>query len=221
VADGWSIDGISRVLGGLGLLGLALITGVISYQHGLEVARMAGAVGIVAYLVPLVADLMIATSSLSILDAARNGGGKPVFAWISLVFGALGTVVMNVAAAWGSGLWPCLLNGGVPVALILSYEALMEMIRRARQRALGDDEPDQPEANLNQCPHLPAKTADDAPVVAFLHARDCMDERPTLRQHAATWGVNRATLSERLKKIEEPTESEPAREPVLNGSGPA
>jgi hypothetical protein len=220
-SSGWSIDGAVLILGGLMLFGLAAITGVISYQHGLEVTRAAGAVGIVVYLVPLVADLLIAASSLSILDAARHGGGRPVFAWISLVVGVVVTVVMNVAAAWHHGTGPRLLNAVAPVALILSYETLMSMIRRARDRALAKVEPNQPEAVLNQCPHLPAKTAEDAPVVAFLHARDCMDERPTLRQHAATWGVNRAALSERLKKVEEPTESGPAREPALNGSGPA
>lgn len=218
----WSLDGLNRILGGLGLFGLAIIAGIISYQHGLEVAREAGAHGIVAYLVPLVADLLIATSSLSILDAARNGGDWPVFAWIALVVGVIGTVVMNVAAAWGSGFWPCLLNGGVPVALILSYEALMEMIRRARKRATGETTPGHPETTGNQCPHRVAMTADYAPVAAYFHARDCEGNAPSLRQHAEAWGINRAKLSERIREIEQPAEApapEPVPEPVLNGSG--
>jgi hypothetical protein len=218
---GWSIDGAVLFLGGLMLAGLAIITGIISYQHGLEVAREAGATGIVAYLIPLVADLLIAASSLTILDANRNGGGRPVFAWVSLAVGIVVTVVMNVAAAWGSGFWPCLLNAVAPVALILSYETLMSMIRRHRARTLGVDGVSHPEAAVNQCPHLPAMVADEAPVIAYLHARDCDGSRPSLRQHAKDWDLSRNTLSERLKKIEQPTEPEPAPEPALNGSGPA
>ena len=63
-----------------------------------------------------------------------------------------------------------------------------------------------------------AMAADEAPVIAFLHARDCDGSRPSLRQHADLWGMSRNTLSERLKKIEPPVEPEPPREPSLNGS---
>lgn len=209
----WTMDGANRLLGGLGLLSLAIITGIISYQHGLEVARAHGAVGVVAYLVPLVADLMIATSSLSILDAARNGGDAPVFAWIGLVVGVVVTVVMNVAAGWDGGWGSRLLNAVAPVALILSYEALMEMIRRARRRALGEDEPSHPDVVPYQCPHTPAMVAEDAPIVAFFHARDCEGTRPSLRQHAEAWGINRTKLSDRIKEIEQPP-ARPSAEPV-------
>jgi hypothetical protein len=214
----WSIDGVNRALGGLGLFGLAIIAGIISYQHGLEVAREAGAAGLVAYLVPLVADLLIATSSLSILDAARNGGDRPVFAWIALVVGVIGTVVMNVAAAWGKGLWPCLLNGGVPVALILSYEALMEMVRRARKLADAKENPGHSDPASGQCPHLPAMAAEQAPLIAFLHARDCDGSKPTLRQYAKDWSISRTTLSDMVKRADGITESVQMPEPSLNGS---
>jgi hypothetical protein len=134
------------------------------------------------------------------------------------VVGVIGTVVMNVAAAWGSGLWPCLLNGGVPVALILSYEALMEMVRRARNRAQGEADLNQPETGAGQCPHLPAMAAEDAPLIAFLHSRDCDGDRPSLRQHAKDWNISRTTLSEMVKKADGSSAPDPAPEPVLNGS---
>lgn len=215
----WAIDGVNRTLGGLGLLGLAVITGIISYQHGLEVARAAGAHGIVAYLVPLVADLMIATSSLSILDAARNGGTAPLFAWIGLVVGVVVTVVMNVAAGWSGGWGPRLLNAVAPVALILSYEALMEMIRRHRNSGENDDDPSQPDATVNQCPHAPAMSAEDAAVVAYFHIKDCVGGKPSQRQLAASFDVSRTTLSQRIKDIEATPEPEQRREPVVASAG--
>lgn len=220
-AGRWSIDGAVLFLGGLMLAGLAVITGVISYQHGLEVARTAGAVGIVAYLIPLVADLLIAASSLSILDANRHGNDWPLFAWLSLGVGIVVTVVMNVAAAWSQGNGPRLLNAVAPVALILSYETLMAMIRRHRKRAHGGGEPGHSEAPADQCPHIPAETPEQAAVIAFLHARDCDGSRPTLRKHAEDWGIHRNRLSELVKKVDEPHEDKPAPEPSLNGSGPA
>lgn len=218
-AAGWSVDGAVLFLGGLMLAGLAVITGIISYQHGLDVARAAGAVGIVAYLIPLVADLLIAASSLSILDASRHGGGRPLFAWVSLAVGIVVTVVMNVAAAWSHGWAPRLLNAVAPVALILSYETLMSMIRRHRARALGEDTPSHSEVTSSQCPHMPAKTAEDAAVVAYFHAKDCEGSRPSQRQLAEFFGINRAKLSELIKKAEEPSTPTAAPEPSLNGSG--
>ncbi|MFC4052892.1 hypothetical protein ACFOY4_24655 [Actinomadura syzygii] len=51
----------------------AAITAVISSQHGLDVVRATGTGGLVAYLIPVLSDLMIFASSPTLLDAAQRG----------------------------------------------------------------------------------------------------------------------------------------------------
>jgi hypothetical protein len=55
----WLVPGIALAAA------LSAITGIVSYKHGLDVARSTGNAGLVAYLIPLVPDLMIAMSSVS------------------------------------------------------------------------------------------------------------------------------------------------------------
>ena len=57
-------DGSIRFLAGLSLAALAAITGIVSYLHALTVVYLTGSAGLVAYLIPFVADLMIVTASL-------------------------------------------------------------------------------------------------------------------------------------------------------------
>jgi hypothetical protein len=73
-----------RVLGFATLATLAVITAVVSYQHGLDVVRLAGTTGQVGYLLPLVPDLTVASSSLAILDAAQRGHRGSWLAWLGL-----------------------------------------------------------------------------------------------------------------------------------------
>src|ERR1700735_4259115 len=68
-----------RLIAGLTLAVLSVITGIVSYNHGLEVVRLVGNTGLVAFLVPLVPDLMIISSSLTLLEAsALKAGGPPM-----------------------------------------------------------------------------------------------------------------------------------------------
>ena len=69
-----------RFLAGLSLAALAAITGIVSYLHALTVVYLTGSAGLVAYLIPFVADLMIVTASLAILDAIRHHAPKPPLA---------------------------------------------------------------------------------------------------------------------------------------------
>lgn len=131
-----------RALGYLSLALLALITAIVSYQHGLQVVRASGTDGNVAYLIPLVADLLIFASSLALLDASQRGHRYPPLAVVSLGFGVIATIVMNVAAGWAHGVSGALVSALAPLALVFSYETLMGMIRRARQQ--DDAEPAEP-----------------------------------------------------------------------------
>lgn len=194
---------LARALGGVALGVLAAITAVISYQHGLEVVRSTGTRGFVAYLVPLVADLMIFASSLALLDAAQRGQGRPALAVSSLTFGIVATVAMNVASGWHHGYGGALVSALAPVALVLSYETLMGMVRRGRQNV-----PDRPPvAAAGQpagCSHGVAQNAEEAALAAFLHARDCLTEPVSQRQAAAAFKANRDKLAALVKALDEP-----------------
>lgn len=181
-------DGRIRLMAGLALAALAGITAVVSYLHALAVVRAAGNSGLVAYLVPFVADLMIATASLALLEAARNGARKPPLAVASVVVGIGATLAMNVAAGMGHGTGGALVAALPPVALVLSLETLMGLVRRAR----GGQLPAMP----GQCPHEVAGSAEEAIIAAFLHGRDCLEDQPSQRHLAAAFGLSRQRVAE-------------------------
>lgn len=140
-----------RRLAAAALAALSAITGVISYRHGLDVARWVGNTGLVAFLVPLVPDLMIVTSSLTLMEAAALRARRPWMAMLSLVAGIGWTVAMNVAAGWQNGPGGALVAGGVPVAFVVTLESLLWLRRpmRSGPSAAG-------------CSHTPAMTLDEA-----------------------------------------------------------
>ena len=128
-------DGRLRLIAGVALFALAAITAIVSYLHALAVVRSVGNTGAVAYLIPFVADLMIVSASMALLEAARNSAAKPALAIVSLVFGIGATLAMNVAAGWHHGSAGALVAALPPLALILSLETLMGLVRRSRERS--------------------------------------------------------------------------------------
>jgi hypothetical protein len=189
------------------LFSLGGITAAISYLHGLTVVRHAGNVGVVVWLVPIVADLMIVSSSLALLDAARWHDRRPWLAIVALAAGIGTTVAINVAAGWDHGWGSRLINALPPLALITSIETIMIMVRRARQRS----DPRQDPAGGGQCPHGVARSVEEAIVAAFLHGRDCEGKRPSQRQLAADF----ATTKDKVATLTRPhTEPPPQPEPA-------
>jgi len=158
------------------------------------VVRSVGNTGALAYLIPFVADLMIISSSMALLEAARNSAAKPALAIVSLVFGSGATLAMNVAAGWHHGSAGALVAALPPLALVLSLETLMGLVRRSRERSVPPD-PGQAGPEPGHCPHQVAMTADDAVISAYLHARDCVGDTPSQRQLAAQFGVSRARVA--------------------------
>lgn len=187
-------DGRIRLVAGLALFALAAITAIVSYLHALAVVRAVGNTGAVAYLIPFVADLMIVSASMALLEAARNSTAKPALAIVSLVFGIGATLAMNVAAGWHHGSAGALVAALPPVALVLSLETLMGLVRRTRDRGAGTTD-GRPEPLPGHCPHQVAMTADDAVIIAYLHGRDCDGDAPSQRQLAAQFGVSRARVA--------------------------
>lgn len=206
----------TRSLGGISLAALAGITAVISYQHGLEVVRATGTRGFVAYLVPLVADLMIFASSLALLDAAQSDQPRPRLAACSLAFGIVATVAMNVASGWHHGYGGALVSALAPVALVLSYETLMGMVRRGRRQTTVH-EAEAAEAGVAACPHGVPQGAEEAALVAFLHARDCDGSAPSRRQVAEAFGINRNRLGALVAEADQPAADEPGGDTAPEG----
>jgi hypothetical protein len=205
-------DLIIPIAGGSVLAALAVLTGIISYQHGLEVVHDSGTIGWVAYLVPFVPDLLIAASSLAILYAAQDGVRWPPLPWCGLAFGILATGCMNVAAGLDHGRAGVLVSALAPAALLLSYETLMDMIRRARKKAT-EAATGMAVERIELCPHRPVPGGMDSAVQYYLCARDCLGEDPTFSAVAAARGVNRNELSALVKEHDKPAAVKPAERP--------
>ena len=113
---------------------LSAITGVISYQHGLYVARITGSTGLAVWLVPLVPDLMIAMSSVTLIEASRRSE-RPLTAMVALVAGIGWTVAQNIAGGWHGGVGGRLIAAGIPLALVATFESLLWLLRNRRRGA--------------------------------------------------------------------------------------
>jgi len=180
-----------RVLGGLTLAAISVITGYISYQHGLYVARWLGNTGLVAYLLPLVPDLMIVGSSMTLMDATAARERRPRMAMAALVAGIGWTVAQNVAAGWHNGPGDMLLSGAVPLAFVATFESLLWRYRRGRG---APQEPGVPAA----CDHRPPLSLDDAIAAAGAHLPK--------RRIAEVFEVSRARVDKVLPPAPRPAE---------------
>lgn len=109
---------------------LAAVAAVVSYRHAYEVVVLNGEAGFTAYLVPLTIDGAIFASSMVLLDAARRRLPVPKLARWTLALGILATLAANVAHGWAHGPVGAIVAAWPAVALVLSYELLMGMIRR-------------------------------------------------------------------------------------------
>lgn len=175
-----------RAMGFVSLIALAVITAIVSYQHGLDVVRSAGTRGRVAYLLPLVPDLTVASSSLAILDAVHRNERRSAFAVSGLVFGVITTLTMNVAAGLRFGVAGAMVAALAPVALVLSYETLMSMVRahgRTLVELVQEDE--------TGCSHRLNESPEDNAVMIYEHIRDCLGKEPSQRQLSTMFGLSR------------------------------
>jgi hypothetical protein len=110
---------------------LAAVAAVVSYRHALEVIRAHGEAGFTAYLVPLTVDGLIYASSMVLLDCSRRGVPVPALARLTLGLGIVATLAANVAHGLAHGVVGAIVAAWPAVALVLAYETLMALIRRA------------------------------------------------------------------------------------------
>lgn len=148
--------GSRRVTAVVTLLALSAITGVVSYEHGLDVVRWVGTTGFTAYLVPIVPDLMIVAASMTLLEASAMGMKRPLAAVAALVVGIGWTVAANVAAGAHGGIGGALVAAGVPIAFLLVLEALLWLVRNTR--------PVSPAIVTEAVEHAPEVVTETAPV---------------------------------------------------------
>lgn len=110
---------------------LAGVAAVVSYRHAFEVVIANGESGFTAVLVPLTIDGLIFASSMVLLDAARRRLPAPKLAYFTLGLGILATLAANVMHGWAHGPVGAIVAAWPAVALVLSYELLMGLVRRS------------------------------------------------------------------------------------------
>jgi len=199
------------VLVGISLAVLSAITGVISYSHGLDVARWVGNVGLVAYLVPLVPDLMIVTSSLTLIEASAVKAPRPLVAMLALLVGIGWTVAQNIAAGWRNGPGGAVLAAGIPLAFVFTFESLLWLVRRGRG---GTSLPPAP-ATQPVLERVPADVQSAA--LAALQATTAAGNPLSGRQLETRFGLSRAEAT-RVRELAEPIDVAGAPESVSTGA---
>lgn len=123
-----------------GVIGVAAVAAVASYEHAYDLVRVHGEVGWTARLVPLTVDGLIYASSMVMLDSARRAAPVPGLARWLLGLGIAVTLAANVAHGLGHGLIGAGVAAWPAVALVGSYELLMMVIRSSQVHAGGAPE---------------------------------------------------------------------------------
>ncbi|GAB2868515.1 hypothetical protein GCM10022221_81810 [Actinocorallia aurea] len=115
---------------------VAAVAGWVSYWHAVEVVERYGAEREAAvYLIPLTIDGMIYASSMAKLWAVRYGLKPGWLSQTALVVGIAATLVANVLQGLEYGPLAAAIAAWPAVALIISYELAMWVVRSAREIA--------------------------------------------------------------------------------------
>ena len=109
------------------VVSVAIVALVASYDHQRQLAALAGE-GWRSWLLPISVDGLVIAASMSMLVRRRIGQPAGALAWVAVLLGGTASVVANVAAAEPTligrlvAAWP-------PIALIVSYELLLQQVR--------------------------------------------------------------------------------------------
>lgn len=109
------------------VLVVAAVAAGASYDHQRQLAALAGE-GWRAWLLPFSVDGLIVAASMSMLVRRRLGQTASPLAWIAFLLGGLASVAANVAAA-DPTLLGRLVAAWPPIALLVSYELLLQQVR--------------------------------------------------------------------------------------------
>lgn len=108
---------------------VAIIAAVVSYRHAVQVVSIHGEPGWLGRAYPLLFDGLFAAASMVLLNAARQGTRPHVLAYVALALGIAATLAANVAAGLAFGIIGAIVAGWPALALVISYELLMLVIR--------------------------------------------------------------------------------------------
>lgn len=183
----------------LSLTAVALIAAVASYLHALVVVQAADGRGLVAYFIPFLADLVIASAAANILDAGRTGHARPRWSIAAVGVGIVATLYANIMYGYPERVPSWLVNGWPPVAFALTLESITGMVRRGR--------------NVPETYVSGAQTGHDEPD----EQPDLEDDMRWLLSRHSIRQVNRLTNASRSKLA---VLARPAADVSLNGSGP-
>jgi hypothetical protein len=127
-------DTVIRVLAAIVVLAVAAFAAIISYSHIFELGRHHGQDGTAARLLPLSVDGLIASASLFMLYAARNGIVLRKLSWprVMLWLGIGATVAANVLYGAPFGWLSAVVSAWPAVAFVGSVEMAVRFVRDAR-----------------------------------------------------------------------------------------
>lgn len=107
---------------------VALSSGAMSWASLTSLALASGFPHALAWALPVSIDGMMLAGSLAVLHATLRGAGTR-FPWLVVGLGAGVSVWGNVLASEGYGVAASALHGFVPLALLLSMESVLRLVR--------------------------------------------------------------------------------------------
>lgn len=147
------------------VLAVAAVAAWVSYWHAVAVIEKYGAEDeLSAHLVPATVDGMIYASSMVLLWCARYRLAVPALARWALALGVAATLAANILHGIERGPLAAALAAWPAIALVISYELIMWVVRSGRELADRTHDPGQPVRALAE-PAPPSVVSDQAPRV--------------------------------------------------------
>ncbi|MET7329507.1 DUF2637 domain-containing protein [Nonomuraea sp. NPDC005650] len=151
------------------VLAVAAVAAWVSYWHAVAVIERYGAEDeLSAHLVPATVDGMIYSSSMVLLWCARYRLAVPALARWALALGVAATLAANILHGIEKGPLAAALAAWPAIALVISYELIMWVVRSGREIADRTHDSGQPERALAEpapapAPAPPSAASDQAP----------------------------------------------------------
>lgn len=136
---------------------VAAVAAVVSYAHMYELALEKGE-GWRSNLIPLSVDGMLVATTLAIVDRRRLGQAVGWVPWTGLALGLVASLGANVAGAQ-SDLVAQLVAAWPPVALAISIETLVIVLRNTRKPRAASAPKAAPDSKPVQAAAVPASSA--------------------------------------------------------------
>lgn len=197
---GWLRVWWARVLVGLILVGVAGVTGRISYVHIEALSVALHQPQQVARIMPFGVDGLVLVGSVVLL---QSGPGQEWLGWLGVGPGVAASLFANVESGirfgWLSAIWAGVASVSFALACFIAERWLYAQASRSGSAGSANARPDHG-VDANACPHGIAGTAEEAAILAFLHARDCLGQRLSQRHLSTAFGLPRSKVAELVGK---------------------